>query len=52
MIRGWNAVYYRELLILRRRLTRMLASMAVSPTLYLVAFGYAMGGAVKVDGHT
>lgn len=51
-IRGWDAVYYRELLILRRRLTRMVASMAVSPTLYLVAFGYAMGGAVRVDGHT
>ncbi len=52
MIRGWSAVYYRELLILRRRLTRMLASMSVSPLLYLVAFGYAMGEQVRVDGHT
>ena len=26
--------------------------MSVSPLLYLVAFGYAMGNAVKVDGYT
>ncbi len=52
MIRGWNAVYYREILILRRRFSRMLASMSVSPLLYLIAFGYAMGGHVQVAGHT
>lgn len=52
MIKGWNAVYYRELLILRRRLSRMLASMSVSPLLYLIAFGYAMGGHVRVDGYS
>ncbi|GBC59817.1 ABC transporter [Desulfonema ishimotonii] len=52
MIKGWNAIYYRELLILKRRLSRMLASMSVSPLLYLIAFGYAMGGQVRVDGFT
>ena len=52
MIKGWNAIYFRELLILKRRLTRMLASMSVSPLLYLIAFGYAMGGHVQIDGHT
>lgn len=52
MIKGWDAIYFRELLILKRRLTRMLASMSVSPLLYLVAFGYAMGGQVQIDGHT
>lgn len=52
MIQGWNAVYYRELLILRRRLKRMLASMSVSPLLYLIAFGYAMGDQVRVEGFT
>ncbi|AQV00997.1 MULTISPECIES: ABC transporter permease [Desulfococcus] len=50
MIRGWHAVYYRELLILKRRLWRMLASMSVSPLLYLIAFGYAMGGHIHVEG--
>ncbi|MCK5244145.1 MAG: ABC transporter permease [Desulfobacterales bacterium] len=52
MIQGWTAVYYRELLILKRRLSRMLASMSVSPLLYLVAFGYAMGREVEIEGHT
>ena len=37
MTYGWIAVYYRELLILRRRLTRLLASMSVSPLLYFIA---------------
>ncbi len=52
MIQGWTAVYYRELLILKRRLSKMLASMSVSPLLYLVAFGYAMGREVEIEGHT
>ncbi len=51
-MQGFIAVYLRELLILRRRLYRQLAGMAVSPLLYLIAFGYAMGDAVRVDGHT
>ncbi len=52
MIQGWSAIYFRELLILRRRLSRMLASMSVSPLLYLIAFGYAMGGHVRIDDHS
>lgn len=52
MMYGWIAVYYRELLILRRRLSRLLASMSVSPLLYLIAFGYAMGHKVVIEGHT
>lgn len=44
MMRGCLAVYYREWLILRRRLPKLLGSMAVSPLLYLVAFGCAMAG--------
>ena len=42
----------REMLILKRRLKRQLAGMAVSPLLYLIAFGYAMGDLVRFDGHT
>lgn len=52
MIRGWNAVYYRELLILKRRLSRMIASMSVSPLLYLLAFGYAMGKGISIRGYS
>ena len=49
---GAAAVYYRELLILRRRITRLIPSWSVAPTLYLVAFGYAVGRHSAVDGHT
>ncbi len=51
MIRGWIAIYYRELLIIKRRLSRMLPSMAVSPLLYMIAFGYAVGKDMTVDGY-
>ncbi len=49
---GFIAIYYRELLILKRRFIKMIASMSVSPLLYLIAFGYAMGGSVNIHGHT
>ncbi|MEW5773092.1 MAG: ABC transporter permease [Thermodesulfobacteriota bacterium] len=52
LLRGWSAVYWRELLILRRRLSRMAASMAVSPLLYVVAFGWAFGDRHMPDGRT
>jgi len=52
MIQGAWAVYFRELLILRRRLTRLIPSWCVSPLLYLIAFGFAMGKHVTMDGHT
>jgi ABC-type multidrug transport system permease subunit len=51
MINACFAVYYREVLILKRRIKRLLASMSVSPLLYLIAFGYAMGSEVKIEGH-
>lgn len=43
MIRGWSAVYLRELLILKRRLPKLLPAWSVTPLLYLIAFGYAVG---------
>ena len=52
MMHGCLAIYYRELLIMKRRLPKMIATMSVSPLLYIIAFGYAMGSGVKVDGHT
>jgi ABC-type multidrug transport system permease subunit len=48
---GMLAIYQRELLILRKRFFRQLASMSVSPLLYLLAFGFGMGRDVKVGGH-
>ncbi|MBA3017132.1 MAG: ABC transporter permease [Proteobacteria bacterium] len=51
-MKGWFAVYLREILILRRKLFKQIASMAVSPLLYLVAFGFAMGRDVIVQDHT
>lgn len=47
---GFLAVYLREMLILKRRLKRQLAGMAVSPLLYLLTFGYAMGDIIRLDG--
>ncbi len=52
MTQGFVAVYLREILIVKRRFKRLVASMAVSPLLYLLAFSYAMGDKVRFDGHT
>ncbi len=52
MIKGWTAIYLREMIILRRRLSRQIPSWSVSPLLYLIAFGYAMGRNVSVEGHS
>ncbi|MDR3088750.1 MAG: ABC transporter permease [Desulfobulbaceae bacterium] len=49
---GFIAVLLREMLILRRRFLRQLAGMSVSPLLYIIAFGYAMGGEARFDGHS
>lgn len=43
------AVYYREMLLLWRKLPKHAASLAVSPLLYILAFGYGLGE-VKVGG--
>ena len=50
MIHGCLAIYYREIMIMKRRLPKMIATMSVSPLLYLIAFGYAMGKNVNIDG--
>lgn len=51
-MKGWFAIYYREILILRKKLLRQLASMSVGPVLYLVAFGFGMGREVEVHGRS
>ncbi|MBN2232066.1 MAG: ABC transporter permease [Deltaproteobacteria bacterium] len=47
---GCLAVYRRELLILKSRGLKLPVSMAVSPLLYLVAFGLGVGGGMEVGG--
>lgn len=49
---GFVAVYWREMRLLRSRFVRHLASTAVMPMLYLLAFGAAMGGHSPVLGHS
>jgi len=51
-MRGCLAVYYRELLILKKKFFRQIASMSVAPLLYLIAFGVGMGQDVQVQGHS
>ena len=49
-INGAMAVYRREMLILKRRFKRQVVGQAVTPLLYLVTFGYAMGSQLRFDG--
>lgn len=49
---GFRAVYWREMLILRRRLKKHAAAAAVSPLLYMLTFGYALGGQLRLDGRS
>ncbi|MCK5310893.1 MAG: ABC transporter permease [Desulfobacteraceae bacterium] len=52
MIHGISAIYMREMLILRQRITRQIPSWSISPLLYLIAFGYAAGHAAPVEDYT
>ncbi|MDD3581647.1 MAG: ABC transporter permease [Desulfobacca sp.] len=51
-MRGWFPIYLREMLILRRKLLRQIASMSVSPILYLIAFGLGMGSDITIHGRS
>lgn len=51
-MRGCFAIYYRELLILKKKFFRQLASMSVAPLLYLIAFGFGMGRDIQIQGHS
>lgn len=47
---GARAIYRRETLILRRKLVKTLLASAVSPALFLLAFGYGVGRGAQVGG--
>lgn len=46
------AVFLREMLILKRRLKRQISGMAVSPLLYMLTFGYALGSHLTMGEHS
>ncbi|MDY6821136.1 MAG: ABC transporter permease [Deferribacterota bacterium] len=48
---GIKAIYYRELLILKSRLIKTLLSSAISPLLFLIAFGFGIGKAAEINGY-
>lgn len=52
MMHGFAAIYFREMLILKRRLKKQLAAAAVSPLLYMLTFGYALGGHLDMGGRS
>ena len=49
---AFMAVFLRELLILKRRLKRQISGMAVSPLLYMLTFGYALGSHLTMGEHS
>ncbi len=49
-MKGFYGVFWREMIILKRRIFKTLASYAVSPLLFLIAFGWGMGKSIKVEG--
>ena len=50
MLNGVRGIYYRECMILRKKLVRTIMAGAVPPFLYLMAFGYGVGKDTTVDG--
>jgi len=47
---GFYAVFWREMVTLRRTFFKFFASRLVSPLLYLIAFGWGLGRGIKMDG--
>ncbi|MGA1862052.1 ABC transporter permease [Deferribacter thermophilus] len=50
MIKGVYGVYLRELLVLKSRFWKVILSSAISPLLFLLAFGYGIGRSSQIDG--
>ena len=52
MLRDIYSVLWVDLRFLRRHWLRTLATSLVNPVLYLVAFGYGLGGGISFDGYS
>jgi len=50
MLHGVRGIYLREILILRRKILKTLMASAISPALFLLAFGYGVGRGAQVGG--
>ena len=50
MLHGVRGIYLREILILRHKLIKTLLASAVSPALFLLAFGFGVGRGAQVGG--
>jgi len=48
-MKGFFALFLREMLIIRKRLFKMILSFSVSPLLYMVAFGLGLGKRLEVE---
>ncbi|WP_020676644.1 ABC transporter permease [Geopsychrobacter electrodiphilus] len=51
MLHGARGIFWREILILRRKFLKTLFASAVSPALFLLAFGFGVGRGASVGGH-
>ena len=49
MIKSFIAIYLREILIMRSKGIKLLFSIAIAPTLYIIAFGYGIGKGVTIN---
>ena len=49
MIKGFVAVYLRELFIMRSKGIKLVFSIAIAPTLYIIAFGFGIGKGIAVN---
>ena len=49
MVQDICTVFWRDWVVLKRRLTKFILSRMVAPILYLVAFGYGLGRSISVD---
>lgn len=47
-----GTVFWRDWIVLKRRLTKFILSRMVAPILYLVAFGYGLGRSISVESGT
>ena len=52
MLYGTRGIFLREFLILRRKLIKTLLASAVSPALFLIAFGFGVGRGTSVGGQS
>jgi len=50
MLQGTRGIFLREMMILRRKIIKTLLASAVSPALFLLAFGYGVGRGAQVGG--